>query len=447
MVILRRLAQSLISVAVVVGCGWLGWMAVRTWRSSADVATAQALAVTQGAAATPYLALANRYRPDRAKAWRLRAQLDAFAHPHRALRYAQQAVATDRADWRNWDQLGLVQYQLGEVAAARRSLLRGVSRDSGWAAHFQLGNLALLLGREAEFWRQMRAALAVVPRHQSAPLLNQVFAAARGRPRRWLGVMPVHRAGVEATAVYLLLRRGNLLAAAATWHGVQCPNYRRALCGETARHLADRLGTQTFQPIPATQGDAASRLPQPSRVLLARTAITVWNTAVRRRWLRASLARVGRVNDGRFRAAWLGPAFAWAATGQVYHQTVPGRSPAEQGDVLRLQFTGYQPQRTALFEQFVAVRPGTRYRVSFLSRRLGEGRETGVKLQVLAGTQVVQTLPAQLQDKWEENADTFRVPQRVSLVDLNFVYHRPLGQVRLHNSVLITEVQCHLVTP
>ena len=457
---IRWAAQWLAAVIVVSGCGLLGWAAVRTWRASADINTAQNLALRHNERrAMPYLALAARYRPGRAKAWRLRAQFSSFAHPRAALRFAKRAVAADPADWRNWDELGSVLYQLGESAAAQRALAEAVARDSGWEAHYRLGSLALLLGRNQEFWVQMKAALAVVPPSQAAPVLNQVLAAGRGiaatggeRAARkgraaaaaapgWLAVLPRRRAPVDAVAVNLLLDQGQPLRAAAVWSGVRCASYQEAVCRATSLGLANRLVALAFRGAEARPAaTAGGRALAPG--VLARTAARVWNTAVRMGWLHRSLVVAGRVNNGEFQHGWLGPAFGWAKLGPVYASRDGGMGPAGQGGAVRLDFTGYQPQSTPLLEQFVPVRPGGRYEVTFFSRRLGRGSETGVRLMVmLSPRRVLLALPAKLRSHWSQNTARFRLPRGVDLVGLFFQYQRPMGQVRLHNTVLLGAVR------
>lgn len=445
-----RAARWVAPVIVLAGCGWLGTFAVRTWRASSDVAAAQSLALTRSAAAAqPYVTLAAGYRPDRAEAWRLLAQFRAFAHPRQARQDALRAVAVDPDDWRNWRELGLIDYQLGEVAAARRALAQAVVRDSGWEAHYQLGNLALLLGRRQEFWAQMQAALAVVPPRQAGPVLNQAFSAARGAQAPWLAVQPVRRAAVEAVAVNVLLNRGEPMLAAESWRKVQCPRYQRSVCRQTALQLVNRLANLAFQgPRPTGESPGFAPPTFPAPVVLTRHAVEAWNTAVSRHWLDRAAVRPGAVNDGQFQHGWLGPAFGWVKAGPVYASVEPGMGPAGKSSAMRLDFTGYQPENTPLVRQFVPVRPGARYAISFLSRRLGQGSQTGVQLVIAASPrQVLLRLPAELATAWGQNTGGFRVPDGCALVQLSFDYARPLGQVRLRNAVLLADVRLQPLLP
>lgn len=433
-------ALGLASVIVAIGCGVLGWAAVRTWRASADVSTAQDLALRQGSkAAIPYLALAVRYRPRQAHAWRLLARFRAFAHPHAALRDAQKAVAADPVDWRNWDQLGLVQYQLGESAAARRSLARAVERDSGWEAHFQLGSLALLLGKQAEFWREMKAALAVVTPAQAPPVLNEAWGQTNGHAARMLAILPSKRAEVDAEAATLIMDRGAPLAAAHLWEKVRCPQYRFGACRGAVLGLTNRLTGLVFAG--SYRGWAPAAMAKtPDKGALVRAAMRMWNEAVRRRIIDASLARPGTVGDGRFERPWIGPAFAWYRAGPVYLSREPGAAPV--GAALRIGFDGYQPDNTSLIGQMIAVWPGAEYELSYLSRRGGQGGNSGLVLVVRSAPGLAITrIPARLGPRWRTSEGGFVVPRSCHLVQLVFRFHRPKGQVRMRSAALVADVQ------
>lgn len=438
-------ARWLVAAVVVAGCGWLGWAGVRTWRATADVATAQQLALSgSAAAARPYLRLAGRYRPDNAKPWRLLAQFSAFARPRRALEYARRAVSLDPDDWRNWDRLGLVEYQLDDVAGARRALAQAVRHDSGWEAHYRLGNFALLLGNHAEFWQQMGDALAIVAASKAGPLLEQAINVAFGQPAELLAALPRDRAGINAAAVRLLLRRQRPLAAAAVWKRMECRDYQRADCRSAVLALTNGLLTAAFQAPQAARGRGvgmqagpAAACARPAACVAA--AVRAWNQGVARQVLDAAPARTGAVSDGDFRRQWVGPSFAWVQTGPVFMSLDPGVAP--EGNAVRIDFDGYEPEATGLLRQYVSVQPGAAYEVSYWTRRQGEGSQTGVDLRVLTPAQVLLQLQARLGEQWAVSRATFQVPRSSHLIALFFGYHRPMGQVRLSNPVLLADVR------
>lgn len=446
-------ARWLAAALVVAVCGWLGWAAVRTWRASADLAAAQTLALNQGTGADSYLNRAAAYRPDRSEAWRLLAEFSAFAHPHRALRYARRSVAVDPLDWRNWDQSGLIEFRLNQPAAARRALSQAVRDDSGWRAHFQLGNLALLLGDRTEFWAQMRAALSVVVAWQAEPLLQEAVHVAADHPSNFLEALPPARADVDARAVRLLIRSGRPLEAGAVWRHMQCQSYQRADCRSAVLALTNGLMEAVYRaaavPVAPHAEVEAQRLEQPVRASAARlvsAALGAWNQGVQRQVLKGDELQAGVVSDGSFAHDWVGPAFAWAKAGPVYLDREPGIAP--EGNAVRIGFDGYEPEDTGLFQQLVAVIPGADYEVSYWARREGDGSQTGVRLQVLASPgEVLLQLPARLGTDWQVSRAVFRVPRGARVVLLVFLYQRPEGQVRLANPVMLANVRLVGVNP
>lgn len=440
--------QRLACALAIFGCAWLGWMGIRTWRASTDTAAAQVLALGQGSEfALPYLARAVRYRPDEAKAWRLLAQFRAFAHPRQALFDARKAVAVDPDDWRNWNQLGLIQFQLNHLAAAQWALGQAVRRDSGWMAHYQLGNLALLLGNKREFWAQLRAALAVVVAWQAEPLLQEAVRISANHPRQMLAALPPGRADVDARAVRLLMRRGRPLDAAAVWERMQCQSFQRADCRSAVLALTNGLMLAAFRrPAGASASDSQAGTPrsaQPApgaQAQLVPAAIRAWNQGIRRQVMDAAQARVSAASDGLFQRQWTGPAFAWTQTGPVYLSREPGVAPV--GNAVRINFDGYEPDATTLLQQLVAVAPGAQYEVSYWARREGDGSQTGVELQVLVSPgEVLLRLPARLATGWQPSRAVFQTPRHTHVVLLAFVYRRPEGQVRLANPVLVADVR------
>lgn len=349
-------------------------------------------------------------------------------------------------DWRNWDRLGIIEFQLGDAAAARRALRNAVRFDRGWEAHYRLGNLALLLGDGSEYWSQMKAALRMVASARAWPVLQEALSVAGGRPERLVSALPRRRARVDGQAIVALLNAQRALAAVEVWRRMLCPAYEGAICRAAALRLANALANLALQ----AQGSGASALAEIGTGVkrsrersgeLIRQAVDTWNEAVRRGLLQASpMVRYGEVGDGGFRGPWVGPAFAWARAGAVAIGVERGAAPG--GNAARIGFDGYEPQNTPLLRQLVPVDPGAEYEVSFLSRRKGEGAQSGVVLDVEAGRpRPLLQLAATLRVRWRRSRAGFSVPRGVHVICLCFVYQRPMGQVRLHNPVLIAGVR------
>lgn len=423
---LQRPAAAL----VILCCGWLGWLGIRTWRATADQQAAKALAAGQSSAARRQAAQAIRYRPDEAEGWRLRARYTSFARPRMAAAYARRAVALDPGDWRNWRTLGLIEFQLGDLPAARQAFEHGAEVDHGFASHFQLGNLALLTGDRQGFWRQMQAALEMAPASRVNVVLQQALGVDPGG-NRLAAIFPRDRPPVDAQATIFLANHRDLAAARAAWRDLRCPGYDRQPCRTAALLLADRYMYRAYG-----GGGAAN----------VGVAMRVWNQAVQAGVLRQPLARTGVCNDGEFQHRWAGPAFSWTSLHTVYTEIMPGAAPA--GNAVRIGFDGYQNDYTDVFLQYVPVRPGAVYAISYASRRVGAGEETGLNLRVwAAGQRWLVDIPAALNNAWSTNRGQVRVPKDSAMVELAFTYSRPEGQIRLQNPVLIGKVQMRELRP
>lgn len=439
----RRWLQSLAALLLVAMLGWAGVAAVRAWRAAADAQAAQALAPVSTAGALGYLAAALRWRPDDSLLWRQRAELASFAAPTQARAFAQRAVRLNPRDWRAWQTLGLLDYQLGDLAASRRDLREATRYDHGFLSHFTLGNLALAQGNEAEFQREMQAALAVAPLTELDFALRQVLDHAHLAPAQLAALLPADRAEVVARSVDYFVLRGHLAAAMQAWRRLHCQPYQFDECRESALVLANGLAATAFasaQPTSAKPGAAPVKSPElPAVPQLVATAVAVWNRAVRQSDLAQSPAVVGGVSDGQFQHAWRGPAFSWHSTGVLPLQTQQGIAP--HGNAVWIPFNGYEPDEAVLLNEFVPVEPGTTYSISYQSRRQAVADQTGLRLVVLAAPdEPLAKLPARLGMAWALNAETFTVPAGIHILQLAFDFVRPNGQVRMHDPVLIADV-------
>ena len=233
--------------------------------------------------------------------------------------------------------------------------------------------------------------------------------------------------------------RGAPLAAARLWEQARCPRYRFGACRGAVLGLTNRLTGLVFAgSYLGWAPPAGAELP--NRGALVRAAMGIWNRAARRHIVNAAVAKVGAVSDGRFERAWIGPSFAWYPAGPVYLSRETGAAPA--GAAVRIGFGGYQPDDTDLLGQLVAVQPGGEYTVSFLSRRVGRGRNSGLALVVRSkpGVAIVR-IPARLGGSWRTDGAQFRVPWSCHLVQVMFRFRRPMGQVRMRGPALVADVQ------
>lgn len=434
----RRSIQAVMSAAALVALAWAGVMALRTWRAAAAESQALALAESSGQAALGYVEAALRSRPDDANLWRERAVYAGFAAPLAARAFARRAVALDPYDWRAWQTLGLLDYQLGDLAASRKALAQAVHYDHGFDSHFTLGNLALAQGNNVEFRREMIAALAIAPAAEAVYPLRAIVSHADLGPSGLAAALPADRADVVAEGIQYFMDHGKLAAAIAGWRRLRCKPYQFADCRRAVLALANGLVASAFasaSPLRAERNTAPTadpELPLPAELVTA--AVDAWNQSVRQGILSQAMVTVGGAADGAFQHAWVGPAFSWQSTRALPLQ-------ARQPSGVTLPFDGYQPDQAVLLDEFVPVAPATTYSLSYESRRMVAGQETGLRLVVsTAPDRVLATIPARLDRAWSLDTATFTVPAGIHVLLLAFEYARPNGQVRLHNPVLVAHL-------
>lgn len=440
----RRITQGIVSALALAGLSVAGIYSFRTWRASADLDQALSLGRSSAAQAQGYLVAALRWRPDDADLWRWRAAFAAFDAPAAARGYARRAVGLNRQDWRAWQTLGLLDFQLGDLPASRRDLAAATHYDHGFDSHFALGNLALVQGNEREFSKEMAAALAIAPVDRVDYALREILGHANLSPAGLARLLPPERAEIVARSIEIFLLNGNIAAAVQSWKRLRCQSYQRPDCREAALALANGLVAAAFAshaPPPSGRRRPASKadpeLPAPTEMVSS--AMSVWDQAVRAGILAQSPATSGTVADGQFRRAWVGPAFSWRSTRVLPMQAESGLP--RQGNAVRIPFDGYQPDDAVLLREFVPVQPGVTYSVSYRSRRQLSGSETGLELRILAGPgRKLAVVPATLDQSWSLNSATITVPEHLHILELAFAYSRPNGQVRMHDTALIADV-------
>lgn len=435
----RRIVQAVLCLLALACLAAAGFAAFRTWRAAADESQAQRLGQTSAEQALAYMTAGLRWRPDDADLWRQRANFAAFADPADARRYALRAVALNPQDWRAWQTLGLLDFQLGNLPASRRDLAAATHYDHGFDSHFALGNLALAQGNEREFSKEMAAALAIAPVDRADYALREILSHAHLSPGGLAGLLPSGRADVVAKAIEFFLISGKFAAAAESWQRLHCEPYQYGDCRQAALTLVNAFMAAALASQPYDSSERRDAPETLSGATLVSTAVSAWNEAASKHILRQQAVTTGAVADGTFRHSWVGSAFSWQSSRILPVQLIAG--PASQGNAVRLAFTGYQPD-AILFQEFVPVKPETRYSLSYKSRRQSQGTETGLELELFVSPeQKVAVLPAALEEHWVANRVAITIPKGRHVLDIAFAYKRPNGQVRLHDPVLIANVE------
>lgn len=448
-------------LALVSGGVFAAWKAIATWRSDFDLAAAQALQLQPNASTTAVsreLRRALAARPDLAGGWRMLAQNDSFDSPSSARVAAQRATELDPADWRNWQSLALIDFQLGNIARAQADFAAAARLESGFAAHYERGNFDRLLGDQAAFWQEMGQALEMVPTRDADATLRTLLADDPSSGHGdFLGHLPRDRPDVVAMAVSLLVQNRLLSAAWSAWSMLQCqiegPNALALApdfdadwapsCAGLTYGFANALEQAAWQAPSATSRAAAlsPSAPTAAPAELTDLALRVWNRAAHSGWIPAAPVRSGQVSDPDFNPPWQGPAFGWSVASGSSLDAVYVNSGGGP-DALHLRFDGQEPDQLELASQWVPVAAGRQYRVRFASRRFS-GAQSGIRLMVRDPERNLLEIPADLEPFWASNSGMFTAGPRDALVQLVFSYARPIGQVRLQGEVALRDVNLH----
>lgn len=426
----RQLAQTLVCVAVTVAALGLAGLALATAFSAREEQVAEDLAPRLPQQALAANSWALRFRPDLAAPWQERAVLLADDDPAAARAAVLAALRRDPRDWEGWQILGRSDFERNDLTAARSDFNQAARFDQGFDGHYQLANLALLLGDQATFWRELQSAVAMAPMDHLDFAINQALAFATGSDDpHLLALVPPARPEVTARIVEIYLAHHYYQQAAAIFDKMQCSPGQIGSCRLAAHDVVNALISAAFTP---TGADASE---------LARMAQAAHREALRRGWAEPVNAAHNLCADGNFRYQWDGRAYSWEGVGPV-SLTRSMLGPAGQASAEMIHFDGQEPDETLLFRQLVPVEAAGRYSVSYLSGGLGGAGAPGLALEVeTASGQILASLPAGSGSGWNQNQGTFSVPPGVAVVSLSFFYRRPSGQVRLRDPVLVGNVQ------
>lgn len=372
------------------------------------------------------LRIATKMRPDMAELWRYRANQAAMNDPIGAEAMLQRAVRLAPTDWRNWSNLGMIFYQLGDSANADRCLRNAARLDSGYAAHLELANLAWLLGDSNQFRSEISKALRIAPTTEYTEIFQRVLHLAGPDPEMLLRVLPGDETSPVSGAIQYLCGLGHVNVATQAWRLLPspCPASSVAACQAAALALSYHW---------------LAKAEHPDEIDAPEQSIKFWNDAVHL-GMEAGHGHLGQITDGQFHYPWKG-GLSWSADSRFSLLRL-GIGSGVLGNQVQVQLSGQQPDHAMVLSQLVVVRPGQRYHLSFSSRSkdLQNGQGMGLAVNLLPDRQLT-TLPARAESEWVKNEGIVNIPANTRLVQIGLAYNRPVGVAPMRGEFFVADVE------
>lgn len=376
------------------------------------------------------LEFARRLRPDRSESWRLAASLEASIDVGRARTLLLHAVHLDNNNWQNWQQLSLIDFQIGRTQDAAHDLTQAAQYSAGAEVHYEVANTAFVLGDEALFWQQMQMALRVAPAGQVPGMLRQIVRLQPNELERLVAILPAGRTDAAAAAIQFLVDdAGQAKFAEAIWQHMACPPLQMMDCQRAALTLVDGW-LAAAQSAPEAAG-------LPSQSTAVQRATGTWNEAIRRGALQEARAVVGAVTDPGFRFSWRNSGFFWRAAGADVRRVAD----SSDANLVEVHLDGFEPGYALLFWQWIAVQPGRRYALSYSIQGENLHNPEGVQVEIcLPDGQILTAVPAVPGESWSTTQGLLRVPAGEHLLRLNLVYRRPPGVALMQGVVRLRAI-------
>lgn len=421
----RKILQGLVLLFWTITAIAISVAAIAT--AFADAAYSQAEHSLTAADSDPirHLHEAIALRPDWATPRRTLAEQLSLTDLDAALRSSTAAVTLEPDDWKNWNTLGMIQFQRGNLNAAKAALHTSARLNHGFQSYFESANLELLLGEPDRYWDDLRQALALATLHDAQYVLNQVLIHPPKDPKLLQKLFPLDRPRLLLGIVGYFLDHHETANAISAWSNLNCPGYLNNSCGMTARRLTTVLLENGLTANPASSRDA-------------QLAIGIWNHAVRQKWVNQPDSSEGQISNGLFTHPLNGPAFSWSMLSPIPQQILPQRT--GPGNQFILHFDGTESESIPLFYQLVPVLTNASYQLTYDTRRMGDTNNNGIGLTVNACHERIANQLAKLESAWQTNTVLIKVPASCNVLDVKFVYQRPTGQTTLNDTIAFRDI-------
>jgi hypothetical protein len=329
----------------------------------------------------------------------------------------QHALELDPGYAPAWIRAGLEAEAAGDFVRAEHCLLRASQASHMFEPRWALADYYFRRGNESEFWRWMKSALEWSSGDRR-PLYDLCW---RFRPEP----ETILARGIPAKHELML-------------------DYLVYLLSAGRLDAAESMGNRLMHAGGLRRGKA----PDEEAALLTYTDTMLvahrWDSAMVS-WKALGYPGPGLTN-GNFTTAFLQRGFDWRTP------EAPGVTVLRESDppALRIDFSGKQPERCEILQQFVPVRPGTAYRLSFEYTASDIAPHSGLAWRAFdpdTGTEVPLNSPQLSTSQWTGATALFVAPPRARSLFLALTYVRESGTVRIEGSASLRNVGIREVHP
>jgi len=342
----------------------------------------------------------------------------AEANPSSALTAMEKAVALNPLNSSTWIDFARIAEEQKDFQRAESCLLRAVRLDRTFAPRWLLAEYYFRRPDPSRFWPAVRAALAT-SYDDVAPLFDECWQLAPSPETILAQAIPDRQDVLRQYLDYLLAKK------------------RLDLAEPVASEVMGHAGRDDVAPLLSyCDGLLAKNLALP--------ALEIWNSLVKKQLLDypALVPEKGASTNGDFEKPFLSTAFDWRLADLPGILTRRGGSPP----MLRLSFSGKQPETCEILSEFVPLAPARKYRLSVRYETNEIEGATGLSWRVLDVRDGADLLEGTGQLKGKERVEgeeefSFTTPAETQLARVALRYQRVLGTVRITGSISLRNVK------
>jgi tetratricopeptide (TPR) repeat protein len=352
-------------------------------------------------------------------------------NPNRSDAALKRALRLNPFDSDSWIQLGLqAEFRRKDPALAERYYKRAVEVDHMSLPRWTLANFYFRRQNRQQFFVWARKTLEITP-YDGGPVFASLWT---------IDSDPGHIEQAIPDKIRTLIQYSLFLTQTGRLDLVT-PILEKAIAQAPAGLPSKSL--VGYKPIPL--GAILDQLLKGARV---RPAIELWSRLITAHWIPArTVPSVSHpLTNPDFRQPFFEHGFDWM-TPPVHGISLDSYSEPQQ---IAFGFSGSQPERCIFLQQFIPLRPGQRYLLTWVADLDQVARDNGLTWQINA-IQNGAPRPTGLRSPDLTSASgspavwDFQAPDASDLFLLSLQYARPLGKVRIEGSLTLRSIALHLV--